>query len=96
MSNAEAARGPIAQIAALSARSPRCGLVAPKDLPEIAKAAGHDALACADRHYAAQIPSVLDAARKARMPVMLGVWVDLAEAGAVREHRGPPRGHPAT
>ena len=85
---------PVGQIAALSARSPRCGLIAPKDLPRIAKAAGHDAVVCADRHYAAQIPSMIGAAREAGMPIALGIWVDITQAGATRDHRGPPQGPP--
>ena len=85
---------PIAQIAALSARSPRCGLIAPKDITEIAKNAGHDAVVCADRHYAAQIPSLIEAARAQTMPIVIGLWIDIAQAGAIREHKGPPEGPP--
>ena len=92
--NKEQRGTPVVQLAALSARSPRCGLIAPKDLPKLTKAAGHDACACADRHYAAQIPAMLKAAREAKMPIVLGLWLDLAEAALDTDHRGPPPGPP--
>lgn len=84
----------LVQLAALSARTPRCGLIAPSAITALAKGAGHDAAACADRHYAAHIPAMLEAAEREAMPVVLGLWLDLEEAGAEREHRGVPGAAP--
>ena len=82
------------QWCAMSARTPRGGLLGPATMVEVAQAAGHDALVLADRGYVAGIPGALEAGARARLPVIAGVWVDITEAGAPVDRRGPPRGSP--
>ena len=85
---------PVVQLTALSARTVRCGMIAPGNLALAAKNAGHDAIAIADRGVVAGLPAAATAALKEKIPCVLGVWLDIGDLTQV-QRAGPPEGAPA-